>query len=328
LEASVRTTSPATAPAPAGVFEAPAGAAEAPAGNGRGIALMIVAMLTFASMDALSKLAMERHDVAQVLCVRFWIFLAFALVLTRRRGLRASLASRRPVFQIGRSLLLIVEMGAFMLAFRAMHLADVHAIAAVAPLIAMLMAALLLGERIGPHRKAAAAIGFLGVLVIVRPGTGVFEGAALWPLIGATLWGLYQVLVRKMAGVDPVGTTVLYTALVGVVSYSFLAPFVWTPPAPETWAMLVGVGILGAFGHATLVAALDSAPAGVLQPFGYVLPVWATVMGYLVWDHVPDRWTVAGCLLVIAGGLYALWRERRSARVPQGTGEGPGTPAG
>src|SRR3546814_2630107 len=95
-----------------------------------------------------------------------------------------------------------------------MHLAGVHAIAAVSPLITMVLAALLLGERIGPHRKAAAAIGFAGVLLIVRPGAGVFEGAALWPLLGAFLWGLYQVLVRRMAGVDPVETTVLYTALV------------------------------------------------------------------------------------------------------------------
>jgi len=282
--------------------------------NTRGIALMVVAMLTFASMDALSKLAMEKHAVAQVLCVRFWIFLAFALVLTRRRGVRASLVSRRPVLQIGRSALLIVEMGAFMLAFRAMHLADVHAIAAVAPLIAMVMAALLLGERIGPHRKVAAAIGFVGVLVIVRPGVGVFDGAAIWPLIGATLWGLYQVLVRKMAGVDPVGTTVLYTALVGVVAYSAFAPFVWTPPTPQMWLMLAGVGLLGAFGHATLVRALDTAPTSVLQPFGYVLPLWATVMSYLVWDHVPDRWTIGGCLLVVAGGLYALWREQRAGK--------------
>lgn len=286
--------------------------------NARGIGLMVVAMLTFASMDALSKLAMEQHAVAQVLCVRFWIFLGFALVLTRRRGPRASLASRRPVLQLGRSLLLIVEMGAFMLAFRAMHLADVHAIAAVAPLIAMVMAAFLLGERIGPHRKAAAAIGFVGVLLIVRPGAGVFDGAAIWPLVGATLWGLYQVLVRKMAGIDPVGTTVLYTALVGVLVYSVLAPFVWTPPTPRMWLMLAAVGLLGAFGHATLVRALDTAPASVLQPFGYVLPVWATAMGYFVWGHVPDAWTVGGCLLVVAGGLYALWREHRAARREEG----------
>ncbi|MFN4090392.1 MAG: DMT family transporter, partial [Alphaproteobacteria bacterium] len=272
-------------------------------GHTRGIAFMIVSMLTFASMDALSKLAVERHDVAQVLCVRFWIFLAFALLLARRRGIRASLASRRPGMQIGRSLLLIVEMSVFMLAFAAMHLADVHAIAAAAPLITMVLAAMLLGERIGPHRKAAAAIGFAGVLLIVRPGMGVFEGAVVWPLLGAFLWGLYQVLVRKMAGIDPVPTTVLYTALIGVVAYSALAPFAWTPPSPETWAILLAIGVLGAAAHATLVRALDEAPASVLQPFSYLLPLWATVMGWLVWGHLPDGWTIAGGALVVAGGL-------------------------
>lgn len=298
---------------PAGVADTLAASA-ARRGYGAGIALMAAAMMTFATMDALSKLAMEHHPVAQVLSVRFCIFLAFALMLARRRGVRTTLASRRPVFQIGRSLLLIVEMGIFMLAFAAMHLADVHAVAAVAPLITMVLASLLLGERIGPHRKAAAVIGFVGVLLIVRPGGGTFDTAILWPLLGAFLWGLYQVLLRRAAGVDPMETTVLYTALVGAIVYCAAAPFVWTPPEPRTWLILLGVGVMGSVGHATLAAAFERAPASVLQPFSYLLPLWATVMSFLVWGHLPDRWTIAGAVLVIAGGMYALWRERRAAQ--------------
>jgi len=281
----------------------------------RAIGLLCGTMIIIGTMDAISKLLVREMAVGQILAVRYWMFFGVALWMAHRSiGVRAAYRSARPFVQVARSAILMVEMALFIQAFAYMQLADVHAVAAAAPLLVMVMAALFLGEKIGPHRKAAVLIGFLGVLLIVRPGTGVFGWAAALPIAATLGWAAYQVLLRQVSAYDVSQTTVLYTATTGLLVYSTVGVFVWEAPTAEQWLLLAAVGVMGTAGHILLVKAYENAPASALQPYNYGLPLWAVIIGWIVFDHLPDGWTFAGGALVIVGGLYALWRERLQAR--------------
>lgn len=276
-----------------------------------GIILMIFALFVLASMDAVAKHLTETLAAPQILAVRFWIFLTFSSLIASRRGLRQAAHSKNPRLQIVRTLVLVVEMTMFLVAFSFLPLAEVHAIAAVSPLIVMALAAIFLGERIGPRRWTAVAVGFLGVMLIIRPGAGVFDPISLLALAGAFGWATYQVLLRAVARIDQPDTTTLYTAGIGVICFTIAAPFFWKSPSLETWGWLAAVGILGSVGHFLLPAAFKFAPASTLQPFAYTMPVWAVFLGWAVFNHIPDFWTLAGGSIVICSGLFALWRERK-----------------
>ncbi len=277
---------------------------------GLGIGLMLLAMFLLASMDAIAKHLTETLAVPQILAIRFWIFFTFATVLVSRKGFARTVRSARPRLQIVRALILVCEMTGFIFAFSVMPLAAVHAIAAVSPLIVMALAALFLGEAIGPRRWAAVAGGFVGILIIIRPGVGVFEPAAAVAFAAALGWAVYQVLLRAVARYDSAETTTFFTASVGIVCFSCVAPFVWTAPTPVEWLWLGAIGALGSVGHFLRPAAYRYADAATLQPFGYAMPIWAAIMGWLVFRNLPDLWTFVGGGVVIASGLYALWRER------------------
>ena len=280
---------------------------------GRGIALMVAGMAVLASLDAVGKLATETYSVSQVLFLRFALFLAFALVLAGRRGgIRARLRTRHVRLQVFRSFVLALEMWLFVFAISKLALADVHAVAAASPLIATALAVPILGERVGPWRWAAVAAGFLGTLIVIRPGIGVFDPLTLLPLIAAFGWAYYQILLRRLRE-DPPETTLLYTAIVGTAVWSASVPFAWHPPDAEGWALLGAVGVLGIGAHGLMILAAREAPAAVLQPFSYTLLVWATLWGWVGFGAFPDIWTIAGASIVVASGLFTIWREHRRA---------------
>ena len=279
-----------------------------------GIALMVLAMFLLSIMDAISKYLTDTLAVPQILAIRFWIFLIFALALASSNGLGLTIRSATPGLQLLRSLIMLGQMSAFIFAVSYLPLADVGAIFAVAPLLVMVLAAVFLGEKIGPRRAAAVAFGFIGVLIIIRPGTGVFDPISLIALGGASCWACFQILLRLVGRRDSAQTTTLFSAMVGCAAFSMVAPFVWRTPAPMTWAWLLVLGSLGAIGHYLLSTAFRHAPASTLQPFAYTMPLWAIVIGWFVFHDIPDRWTFIGGGLVIASGLYALRRERVAAQ--------------
>ncbi len=282
---------------------------EAP-GTGQGIALMVLAMCLMASMDATAKWLVEDISIPQILLVRFGVFLIVALALASRRSLIRTVRSKKPALQVIRCMVMLAEISVFIWAFSLLPLADVHAIAAVSPLMATALAVPLLREKVGWHRWSAVAIGFIGVLIIVRPGSGVMGWAAFVPLLAAFLWALLQVLTRKVGLEDSVETTALYSAAIAVAVMALFAPFSWKPPTSEQWALLVLTGVLGSAGLLVLFKALQVGAASALQPFSYSMVVWATVLGLLIWGHFPDAWTLTGVAIVVAGGLYAFSRER------------------
>ncbi|MDF1791310.1 MAG: DMT family transporter [Thalassobaculaceae bacterium] len=284
----------------------------------RGIVLILLANLGFAGMDAVSKTLTMEYSVAQILWIRFAFFAGFATVLAWRRGggVIRQFRTTRPVFQCARALLLVAEIGCFILAFRYMQLAETHSIGAVFPLVITALSALWLREQVGVRRWTAVSIGFIGMLVILRPGMSVFEPVALLPLAGAILFGVYQVMTKVISRTDGMETILLYTGWIGFLAMSFFGPFEWTWPDGRGWGLLMLAGLLGSIGHATVIKALEVAPASVLQPFNYTLLIWATTIGFVVFDDLPDLWTVVGAAIIVASGLYVWWRERVRAGTP------------
>jgi drug/metabolite transporter (DMT)-like permease len=277
-----------------------------------GALLMCLSMFGFAVMDAISKFIVQSYPVTQALWVRYVLYAGFALLVARRRGVWAMARSRRPWLQAWRSLLALAENGVFVLAFAYLPLAETHAIAATSPLIVILLARPILGERVGLHRWLAVLAGFAGVLLIVRPGFATLEWPLLLPLAGALMWGLYQIMVRLCARDDPPETTLLWSALVGLAAISLVAPFDWRPADAVSWGFLLAIGVLGSLCHYGLIRALDYADASAMQPYSYTLLVWATVMGFLVFADVPAVWTVLGGAIVVLSGLYTWHHDRRT----------------
>lgn len=281
----------------------------------RGILLILLANLLLAGMDGVSKTLIVDYPVTQILWIRYMAFAGFATVLAvsrggLRNGLRAGFRTRRPVLHVVRAATLAIEIGLFVVAFRYMQLADTHSIGAVYPLVITALSALVLGETVGPRRWTAVAIGFVGVLVILRPGLSVFQPVALLPLAGAILFGVYQVMTKVVGREDGLVTILLYTGWVGLALTTLTGPVGWVWPDATGWALLMLASVLGVAAHLTIIHALEIAPATVLQPFNYSLLVWATGIGFLVFGDLPDSWTVAGGAIVVAAGLYTWWRER------------------
>jgi drug/metabolite transporter (DMT)-like permease len=286
--------------------------------SGIGALLMILAMLCFASMDALSKFLVQAYPVVQVMWLRYLCFAGFALLVTRRRGIGRAMRSRRPWLQGGRAALAVVEAGVFVLAFRYLPLAEAHAIGAASPLVVIALSAPLLGERVDLARWAAVLAGFGGVLIILHPGFDTPDWPLLLPLAGAVLWGLYQILVRLCARTDHSDTTLLWSAAGGVVLTGVLAVMEWKTPSAGATLLLVAAGLLGAVAHYALIKALEFAQAAAVQPYSYTLLLWVSVLGFLVFGDVPTLWTLAGGAVVVASGIFAWSVERRGTPVATG----------
>ena len=291
----------------------PVSALSPPAANtaSRGIACVLAAWLLFACMDAGSKLLAEHYAIVQILWVRFVSLVLIAAWLARRRGGREALRSRNFWLQSLRSVLLVIEIGLFILTITVLPLAEAHAILAVTPLIVTALSVPMLGEHVGIRRWSAIGVAFVGVLIILRPGLGAVHPMALLALVCSAMFALYQILTRIVSRTDPPLTTLFYTALVGVGGLTLIVPFYWTTPDAVGWALFGLVAALGASGHFLLIKALQLAPASALQPFSYTILIWATLIGFLVFGNLPDLLTVAGALVITSSGIYTFARERR-----------------
>ena len=284
----------------------------------RGIGLVLLAMLLFACMDGVNKHLLTSYSIIQIMWVRYLLFFAVGLLVARRQGVRATLVSGQRGLQIGRSLVLIAEQAAFIVAFIYLPLAEVHAIAAVSPLLVTALSAPLLRERVGLDRRVAVGAGFAGVLVVTRPGMGVMNAAAVIPLIAAVLFAVYQMMTRKVSRTDSAETTLLYSGMVGAVVLSLLGPFYWQSPTQADWGLLLLVAVLGSTAHFSLIKALQLAAAAAVQPFNYSLFFWAVVVGYIGFGDFPDTWILVGAMIIIASNLYVLHRTRESSRMIRG----------
>lgn len=281
---------------------------------GLGVAAMVAGMAVLAGTDATSKHLTATYAVAQIMWVRYVLFAGFGAALAWRRAGRRGFGTRRPAMQAARALALVGTNFVFVTALSRMGMAEAHAIIAVGPLIVTAASVPFLGETVGPRRWIAVAAGFAGVLVVLRPGIGVFDPAALIPLAAAGSFAVYILLTRALARHDPQETTLFHTGWIGLVAVSAVAPFVWTAPDAAGWFWLLVAGITGTLAHALIVLALHLAPASAVQPFNYTALAWAALLGWLAFGDIPDGWTLAGASIVVASGLYAWRRETLAAR--------------
>ena len=291
-----------------------AASARAPSAEPRGILLALSAMLLFGLMDAASKFLSARYPTAQIIWLRYVFTIPMVLAFLAPRGIGRSLRTARPGLQLLRSCLLVLEIGLVVWCFGRMPLADVHALLALTPLAVTALSVPLLGERVGPRRWAAVAVGFAGVLVILRPGVGVVQPAALVALASVLLYGLYQVLTRMVGRTDAAETSLLWQLLVGAALASLAVPFAWRTPEPQHWPLFLLVAALGGVAHWAMIRALQLAPAAVIQPFTYTVLLWAVAIGYLAFGDLPDLWTVLGGSAIVAAGVYTALREHRLRR--------------
>ena len=182
--------------------------------------------------------------------------------------------------------------------------------AASVPLIVLALAVPILKERVGHRRWFAVILGFLGVLIILRPGFGNWQPILFLPLLGAFGFAVYLVLTRMAAKFDTIGTSAFYTGLVGLSVLTIFLPLEWKTPTIEEWGWLLLASVLGLCGHISVIKALSMAEASVLQPFFYVVLVWATFLGFIIFDDIPDFITIIGACIIVGSGLYAWYRER------------------
>lgn len=279
--------------------------------NLRGIAFMAIGFALFSTSDLLAKLATGTMSPFQVAWAR-QIGLALAvIVLLARRGLPL-LRTRYPGLQLLRGATTAVSASCFIVALVYVPLAGAVAVTFVTPFIVILLGALVLGETVSARRWIAVAAGFLGTLIVIRPGAGAFHPAILFAVVSATAFALRQVISRYLAGTDPIATTIAYTGLTSTVLVSLTLPFVWI--SPQGWrevALMAAIGIVAGVGELMIMRALDIASAAVVSPLHYTTILWATLWGYLVFGQLPDGWTWLGTVIVVASGLYSLYRDAR-----------------
>ncbi len=290
----------------------------APAKPLQGIFVLLGAVACFACMDASAKWLGRRGIPAlEVAGVRYAVSLVVAAAALRVWRRPELLRSRRPALQWGRAICLIGSTLGCFIAVRKLPLTQFTSINFSAPLLTALLAGPVLGERIGPRRLVAVCVGFAGVLVITRPFGGSFSAAMGFAVLAALSNAFYFLATRLIAAHDRAETTMLYTSLVGTLLVSPAGLVGWRTPADwSTWAVLLGLGAIGAAGHWLLIVAHRHAPASTLAPFFYAQILGAVAFGLAVFGDAPDRWTIVGGGIVIGSGLYLLYRERVRQKFP------------
>ncbi len=269
---------------------------------------MLLTMLLFVSMDTAAKQLTQSYPVLQVVWARY-LFHALLLAIYLNRRIPGLMRTQRLGIQLFRSLLLLITTLLFFTGISLIPLADASAIMFVAPIIVTALSMPLLKERVGPRRWAGIVIGFIGALIIIRPGGDTLQLAALLPFGAACCYAIYQIITRSLSHSDPPLTTLAYTALVGAVVMCLAVPFDWRTPDTTGWLLMILVGFLGGVSQFTLIKAFQAAPAATVTPFSYSSLVWATLFGFLVFGDLPDRWTIVGAIVIAASGLYIFHRE-------------------
>jgi len=291
-----------------------------------GIALMCGAVALFAVLDTTAKYLSTQMDIMQIAWARYTGAFVLTLFVSNPITQPALLRSGNLKLQIVRAVLLVASTVLNFMALRYMQLDEVLSIIFTFPFVVAIASGPLLGEWIGWRRWSAICFGFAGVLVITRPGFGAVHPAALFSLAATICYGIYAVITRIVSRVDSNATSLFFNNAIGALLMLPVIPFVWT--APSNWVvtlLLIGIGLLGSLGHFFLIAGHRIAPASVLSPFIYTQLVWVVILGYVVFDHIPNQWTVAGAAMVICSGLYLLYRERQLGKstTSEGVVEGP-----
>lgn len=277
-----------------------------------GIWLMVAATMIFAVQDGISRHLVAHYNVFMVVMIRFWFFAAFVVAMAVRSpgGLRAASHSKLPLIQMFRGVLLVAEVCIMVVAFVHLGLIETHAVFICYPLLVAAMSGPVLGETVGWRRWAAIGVGFVGVLIILQPGFAVFSPWALLPLISAFMFALYGLLTRYVARVDAASVSFFWTGIVGAVAITPLGIVHWQAMLPVDWGWMLALCCTAVTAHWLLIRAYGVAEASAIQPFAYLQLVFVAVLGMILFGETLRNNVILGGALVVAAGLFALWRQR------------------
>ena len=281
-------------------------------GNKAGILLMIATTFVFSVQDGISRHLAGEYNVFMVVMIRYWFFAAFVMALAARTegGLRAAATTGQPGLQIARGLILAVEILMNVTAFVVLGLVEAHAVFATYPLMIAALAGPILGEKAGWRRWLAIFAGFVGMLIVLRPGTGVFSVNSFLPFVAALLFAIYGLLTRYAARRDSASTSFFWTGTVGAVFMTVIGVWFWEPMTSSDWLWMAGLCLTGAGGHWLLIKCYAVAEAGAVQPFAYFQLVFAGTIGVTVFGDLLETPVVVGGAIIVAAGVFTLLRER------------------
>jgi drug/metabolite transporter (DMT)-like permease len=271
-----------------------------------GIFFAVVAYFSFSLLDAVQKTAIIYHSVFQLLFIKYCFVLLLSLIESQRKKNYTFYKSGNMKIQLLRSCLSTVESACFILSFRYLSLADVHSIASLTPVLVVALSAIILREHVSLKTWLAIFIGFLGVLIIMRPGLSIFDPKSLIPLAGAFFLSVYQIVTRKASEKDSTETSLFYTSIVGIILMGIIGYNFWQPLMEQSILFFIAIGFFFSLGLYFQIIALSMARAGIIQPFHYTLIFWAIILGYIFYDDFPDNFTILGALVITISGIYVL----------------------
>lgn len=283
-----------------------------------GIWLMVASTVVFALQDGISRHLGGSYNVYMVVMIRFWVFAAFVIALAARSpgGIRAATRTHFPVQQITRGVILVAEVCAMVFAFIQLGLIQSHAVFACYPLLVAALSGPVLGEKVGWRRWTAIGIGFVGVLIILEPGFAVFSPWALIPLICAFAFALYGLLTRFVARKDPASVSFFWTGVVGAVAMTPVGLWHWQPMLPADWLWMSALCCTAIMGHWLLIKAYAVAEASAVQPFAYLQLMFIALLGVFLFGETLRPNVAIGACVVVAAGLFTLWRQRVKQQEP------------
>ncbi len=279
-----------------------------------GILLMMMALTVVNTSDAIAKWTIESLPVFQIMFFQACGLMVLASVVAGEPNPVRLIQTDDPWLQAARSACQFVMGYSFYNGLKVLQFADLIAILFIGPLVITAMAHVFLGERVGPHRWAACVVGFIGGLIIVRPGSGLMGWGALWPVLATMVWSIYVVLTRKISVRNSTGNMMLWASLIPLVALAALSPWYWQTPVDWQWAGLLVIALLSSSSNGLTIRAYTLAPASLLAPFIYAEIIGATIYGWVFWGEFPDAWTWLGASVIVLAGLYVVHRESLTAR--------------
>lgn len=279
-----------------------------------GIVLMLLSLLLINTSDALAKWTIQDLPIFQIMVFQACGLMVMALLVSRQPNPLRLIRTADPGWQIARSACQFAMGYAFYSGLRVLQFADLIAILFVGPLMITAMAHVFLGERAGWHRWAACAVGLVGGLIIVRPGSGLMGWGAIWPVLAVVIWSVYVVITRKISVRNSTANMMLWSSLVTLGVLAAMSPWYWQSPVGWQWAALVVIAFLSSGSNGLVIRAYSLAPASLLAPFIYTEIVGATFYGWVFWREFPDTWTWAGAIIIVLAGLYVARRESLARR--------------
>ena len=272
-----------------------------------GMIFAVMAYFSFSLLDAVQKTAIVYHSVFQLLFIKYCFVLLLSLIESQRKKNYSFYKSGNVKIQILRSILSIIESACFILSFRYLSLADAHSIASLTPVLVVALSALILREHVSLKTWLAIFVGFIGVLIIMRPGLSIFDFKSLIPLAGAFFLSIYQIVTRKASEKDSTETSLFYTSVVGIILMGIIGYNFWQPLMDYSIIFFIAIGLFFSLGLYFQIIALSMARAGIIQPFHYTLIFWAIILGYIFYDDFPDIPTLIGALVITISGIYTLY---------------------